>query len=53
MPSLVRYDVGLPSVWYSYGVNRYAVETVWLHATSLFQPMLTTGEPTRLPPATS
>ena len=41
------------SVWYSYGVNRYAVETVWLHATSLFQPMFTTGEPIRLAPATS
>ncbi len=56
-PLLVRYVVApvsdVPRLWYSYGVNRYAVETVWLHATSLFQPMFTTGEPIRLAPATS
>ena len=40
-------------VKYSYGVNRYAVDTVWLQATSLFQPMFTTGEPISEPPATS
>ena len=38
---------------YSYGVKRYAVETVWLQATSLFQPMLTAGEPISEAPATS
>ena len=42
-----------PARRYSYGVNRYAVETVWLHATRLFQPMLTTGEPISDAPATS
>ena len=42
-----------PSEGYSYGVNRYAVDTVWLQATSLFQPMLTAGEPISEAPATS
>ena len=41
------------TVLYSYGVKRYAVETVWLQATSLFHPMLTTGEPISPAPATS
>ena len=40
-PASVRYVVVPPSEGYSYGVKRYAVDTVWLQATSLFQPMLT------------
>ena len=53
-PASVRYDVPLPGTsLYSYGVNRYAVETVWLQATSLFQPMFTTGDPISPAPATS
>ena len=55
-PESVRYIVGAPgapdTVRYSYGVKRYAVDTVWLHATSLFHPMLTTGEPISEAPAT-
>ena len=50
---MVRYVVPGPTVLYSYGVKRYAVETVWLHATLLFQPMFTTGEPISEAPATS
>jgi hypothetical protein len=50
---VVRYVVPGPTVLYSYGVKRYAVDTVWLQATLSFHPMLTTGEPIRDAPATS
>jgi len=49
-----RYVVGDPGTSFSsIGVNRNAVETVWLQARPRVWPMSTTGTPKRLPPETS
>src|SRR5437667_398197 len=48
-----RYDVGSPGTSVSwYGVNRNAVETVWLHATVAVWPMLMAGTPYSPTPVT-
>src|SRR5207244_2280647 len=48
-----RYDVGSPGTSVSwYGVNRNAVETVWLHATVAVWPMLLAGTPYSPTPVT-